>query len=86
MMIEQGKKYYFIVHAYYHYIAEVATINGKKSIISGRCVQVHSCRRSWTQLFKDGASDDTQFDELPNGTPIDNWIMAIPWHHNVPKK
>ncbi len=86
-MIEVGKSYYVIVHSYYHCLVTVASIQSKREFTTSHCVLVHSCSRSWTEFFRDGCKNDTQFDVLPKGTCIDGWILPpIPWKHSIPEK
>ncbi len=83
--MEVGKKYYIISHAYWHFVGEVVKIVGPKSVELRNVCQVHSCRRNFTDFFKTGFSNDTQFDVWPNGTTI-GVINYAPWEHQIPTK
>lgn len=84
--MEEGKKYYIIAHAYYHYVGEVAKVIGPKTVELRNVVQIHSCRRTWTKFFQDGFQDDTSFDKLPDGTTVTAAISYFPWPHISPIK
>ena len=84
-MIEVGKCYYFICHAYHHFLGEVVEITGKKECIIKNVRKIHSCSRNWTKFFKEGAKEDTKFDTLPDGVEISGWCTAIPWNHKIPQ-
>lgn len=83
-MIEVGKRYYFVVHAYHHFLGEVAEITGKKECVLRNVVRVQSCQRGWTEFFRDGCCDDTNYTAWPDGTEVDNWMVAVPWPHAIP--
>lgn len=80
----KGDKYYFVNHAYHHYIGEVIEILGVKHCKLINVVKIHSCRRNWTQFFADGMRDDTQYDVIPDGHEINGYINLTPWHHDIP--
>lgn len=84
-MLEVGKKYYIIAHAYHHYLAEVVEVTPRQLKL-GKCAKIHSCKRSWTEFFRDGAKDDTNFDTLPEGKILNSWLDAQPWPHAIPRK
>lgn len=77
-----GGKYYVITHAYYHYLVETREVN-PRGIVTGRCVQIHSCGRGWTAFFADGCGTDTRYDILPEGGGLTvlNWW---PWKNEIP--
>ena len=82
-----GDKFYFYVHAYHHVVGEVAEFLGPKTAVLKNPVWVYSCRRGWTEFFKDGIrKDDTVFHHLPDGTEVSGWFMACPWNHPIPKR
>lgn len=83
-MIEVGKKYYFIVHAYFHYLGEVMEVISSRRVKIRNVIQVHSCARNWTQFFADGCKDDTQYDVLPDGVEFDYSLPVTPWPHEIP--
>jgi hypothetical protein len=55
-MMEPGKFYYIISHAYYHYLAEVVEVEPMR-VVCGRCFQVHGDGRSWTKFFRRRANE-----------------------------
>jgi hypothetical protein len=82
--MQVGEKYYFMVHAYHHFIAEVLEVLGPKRIKAGRCVRVQSCGRDWTEFFKEGIKkEDTKYTVWPSGK-IFEFFDATPWHHDIP--
>lgn len=83
--MEVGTKWYIISHAYYHYVGEIARVIGPKTVELRNVCQVHSCRRNWTEFFRDGFERDTQFDVMPDGIQVPI-ITAIPWNHDIPTK
>ena len=83
-MIEVGKKYYFMCHAYHHFIGEVVKITGKKEAVLKNVIRVYSCSRGWTEFFRDGAANDTVFTEWPDGTSLNDWFAVTPWNHPIP--
>lgn len=88
-MVEVGKSYYFMEHAYHHYIGRVVAITGKREVdIEGDgpgkpVVKVHSCKRGWTEFFRDGMKKDTSYDLLPGPKSI-TYFDATPWNHEIP--
>lgn len=83
--MQVGQKYYIIAHAYYHYVGEVASVIGPKTVELRNVCQVHSCRRNWTDFFANGFANDTQFDVWPDGLTVQA-ISFAPWHHEIPTK
>ena len=84
-MFEVGKTYYIIAHSYYHYIGTVAAI-WPHGVTIDNGVQVHSCQRSWTLFFRDGAKYDTRCDRVPDGTFVPTGSMPFyPWKHAIPE-
>jgi hypothetical protein len=79
-----GETYYFVQHAYYHFLAEVAEILGPKHVRVTRCVRVHSCRRDFTSFFRDGVGTDTAYTHWTD-TELSGWICAALWHHPIPE-
>ncbi len=83
-MVEVGKTYYFIGHAYYHYVGTVTEANPREVTLKN-VVQVHSCdHRSWTEFFRDGFKDGTRYDVVPDGTVVPLGLPYYPWAHKVP--
>lgn len=83
MSIEVGKRYYFVAHAYFHYVGTVTEVLGIRRVALADVVQVHSCGRSWTDFFKDGFKADTRYDVI--GTVPDlTYLWAIAWAHKIP--
>jgi hypothetical protein len=84
-MIEPGKRYYFLLHAYHHFLGEVAEVTGRRSCVLRDVRRVQSCRRGWTAFFRDGAGADTDVSAWPDGTEIEGWLAAAPWPHPIPE-
>ena len=84
-MVETGKRYYFFVHAYHHFLGEVVEVIGRKEVVLRNVVRVHSCKRGWRDFFRDGCKDDTIYAAFPDGTSVSGWMVAVPWLHEIPK-
>ena len=84
-MLEIGGKYYFLVHAYYHYLAEVVAIHGVRRCSVKNLVQVHSCGRGWSAFFKDGCKNDTKLDHI-GSSPDFSYQIAFDWPHAIPER
>lgn len=82
--VQVGKRYYFIIHAYHHVIADVVEITGKREVVTGPNYWIYSCKRDWTLFFKDGAKEDTVFRIFPPGEF--EYIAAFVWEHDFPSK
>ena len=85
-MIEIGKTYYFVCHAYYHWVGTVVKITGKKECIVNNCVRVHACGRDFSGFFADGFGDDTTYTVWPDGTSVSDWFCVAPFEHRVPRR
>lgn len=84
-MAKVGERYYFIAHAYHHYIGEVVEVLGKNHFVLRNVVKVHSCGRSWTEFFRDGLKNDTKFDVMPDGKELIGVFDITPWPHEIPR-
>lgn len=84
-MIEVGQTYYFIAHAYWHYVGEVTEILGVRRVACKRVVQVHSCGRPWTRFFAEGFATDTKHDFIGEAADL-SYIVAFAWPHPIPEK
>lgn len=84
-MVEVGKRYYFIAHAYYHLIGEVTEVLGVRRVALKDVIQVHSCPRNWTQFFAEGCKGDTRFDVIGE-TAETSFLLAHVWKHGIPTK
>lgn len=82
-MIEAGKRYYIMVHAYHHYIVDVVEVYAPMRAKFGRREKVHSCRRGWELFFKEGAKGDTEFMIFPEGGEA-TFFDFSPWNHDFP--
>ena len=80
-----GEKYYIMAHAYHHVCGEVAELLGPRSVVLKDAVLVHSCGRSWSEFFRDGFKDDTQYDPIPDGAEVTGTFLAVPFAHPVPQ-
>jgi hypothetical protein len=78
-----GGVYYFIVHAYHHFIAEVVEITGRREVVVGPQAWIYSCRRDWTKFFRDGALKDTTSRTFPPGQY--EYLAAFRWKHPIPE-
>lgn len=83
--MEVGKRYYFIVHAYHHFIGEVVEILGTNRVVVNDVIRVQSCQRGWTEFFEEGVKNDTVFTHWPDGKEL-IYITADPWHHEIPER
>ena len=83
--MQVGEKYYFIVHAYHHFIGEVVEILGTQRVKVINCIRVQSCGRGWTEFFEDGCKNDTTYTHWPDGKEF-TYIDATPWNHPIPKR
>ncbi len=83
--MREGELWYVVVHAYYHFLIEVAEAN-PSSVKCKRCVQVHSCGRGWTSFFADGCKSDTRMDHWPEGTILEAPFIKSPWPHEIPRR
>ena len=76
--MEEGKRYYVIAHAYFHYVGEVVRVIGPKTVELRNVCQVHSCGRNWTEFFRGGIGEDTKYDVWPDGLVV-SAIAFLPW-------
>lgn len=84
--MQVGESYYFVEHAYYHYLGIVREITGPMSAVIDNVVRVHSCNRDFTAFFRDGIrKDDTVFTVWPDGHETGSCINITPWKHSIPK-
>lgn len=84
-MIEVGKSYYIISHAYHHFLGEVTEVTPRHVTLKN-CVCVYSCRRGWGAFFAEGLKDDTVCERFPDGHSCDYKISYTPWEHpTLPK-
>lgn len=83
MAVEEGKRYYFMIHAYHHVIAEVVAITGKREADVKNVIRIQSCRRGWTEFFRDGLGNDTTYTHFSDGSIT--WFDAFEWNHSIPE-
>ena len=83
-MIELGKSYYFLTHAYHHFLGTVTEVTGRKECVLSNVRRIQSCTRNWTRFFANGARKDTNFTTWPDGTEITGWFVCAPWKHPIP--
>lgn len=85
-MIEIGKSYYFIAHAYHHYVGKVIDASPRWAKVNN-CVKIMSDSRGWEAFFREGIQPGaTNLQHCPDGTLIPIGNMPIhPWHHPIPK-
>lgn len=84
MSIQVGHRYYFIVHAYHHFLGEVVEVTGKKSCSLRLASKIHSCGRGWEEFFRDGCKSDTRHDFIGDVEEIDGWMFVKEWTHKLP--
>jgi len=84
-MPEVGKRYYFITHAYYHFLGEVMEVLSGKRVKIKDARQIISCERGWTAFFADGCKNDTRFEVWPDGTELEYTLPLAPWNHDIPE-
>lgn len=84
--IRPGDKLYIIAHAYWHYLAEVVEV-GPRGLYCRNIRQIHSCKRGWTEFFRDGAKKDTTYFVFPDGwLPIGLMPGPFRWEHPIPEE
>ena len=85
--MQPGKVYYFIVHAYHHFIARLDEITGPQKGRVSHVYKIHSSTRGWTEFFEEGAgkagSGTTNFMKFPPGEIT--WMAAFDWNHPYPE-
>lgn len=79
-----GDRFYFMTHAYHHFLAEVVEVMGPTRVRVTSVIRVQSCRRGWTEFFRDGCKQDTFYTEFPDGE-INGWFAKWDWRHPIPK-
>lgn len=85
--MEVGKKYYFMAHAYHHFIGEVVEITGPKSAILKNVIRVQSASgTSWTEFFKEGITENCVYTIWPDGQEVGPCFSITPWNHPIPRK
>ena len=85
-MIEVGKKYFFLAHAYHHYIGEVVEVSPRWAKVKN-CVKVMGDSRGWEKALFGGYSREMSIQHCPDGTLIPIGTMPIhPWNHEIPKR
>lgn len=85
-VLEIGKAYYLVAHAYYHFIGIVTEVYGPNRVKLGRCVRVLASTygRDWQKFFEAGCHrPETEYSVLPEGKVV-IFFDATPWHHEVP--
>ena len=80
--VEAGKRFYLIIHAYHHLLCEIVEMLGPQRARITNVRWVYSCRRGWSEFFKDGCNDDTVLRKFPDGEV--SWIAAFEWEHEIP--
>lgn len=84
MQLVEGKAYYVVAHAYYHFIGVVVKVM-PRSVVMRSVVQVHSCSRGWSRFFAEGFGEDVRWDSWPDGTELPIGSMPVaPWNHELP--
>ena len=85
-MLKVGSAYYFIAHAYHHYIGTVAEVSPRWAKLVN-CVKVMGDSRGWEKLLFRGFGKETSYQHVPDGTLVPLGAMpAHPFDHDVPKR
>ena len=86
-MVEVGRSYYFLTHAYWHFLGTVRAVLGKRHVVVDNVVFIYSSKKNWTDFFKSGigTGDTTTYRLFPDGSEI-TYIDAFPWAHKIPTK
>ena len=86
-MVEVGKTYYLILHAYHHVIAKVKVITGKREADLEFVTWVYRSQRNWTQFFAEGIGEEgvTTYHRFPNAHGT-TWIGCFDWPHPNPSE
>jgi hypothetical protein len=82
MPVTPGKKYFFITHAYYHFVAKVVQITGKREADIENVVRVQPTNRDWEDFFKNGFREPNEYKKFPDGGIT--WIDYFEWNHPIP--
>lgn len=80
--MEVGKRYYFITHAYFHYLGEIVEIIGRRQVKITNVIAVHRCQRGWSEFFAEGCKKDTTYDVLSDGEI--EVLNCFEWAHPIP--
>jgi hypothetical protein len=83
-MAAPGDKLYVVAHAYHHYLIEVVEVLGPRRVRAKNVVKIHSCRRGWTDFFKDGCGSDTEMMFFPDSNNFE-YLFEFNWNHAIPK-
>jgi hypothetical protein len=85
MAIEVGKRCYAKIHAYRHYVFEVAAVLGQRHVEAVNVVRVQSSPRRWTEFFRDGFGPGDVYEHFPNGE-LSGWFAIFEWDHEIPRR
>lgn len=84
MPVVPGKTYYFITHAYYHIVAEVVEVTGKREADIRRVVRIQPTNNDWSDFFVNGFTEENQYKFFPDGGIT--WINYFEWNHPIPER
>ena len=85
-MVEVGKKYYFLSHAYHHYLGEVVEVSPRWVKVKN-CCKVLTDPRGWEACLFEGYKPGMRIQFVPDGTLLPVGHMPIhPWNHELPKR
>jgi hypothetical protein len=84
MAVKVGERYYFIAHAYFHYLGTVSEVLGVRRVALRDAIQVHSHSGNWTEFFRRGITTGTKYDVIGD-IPDVGYIAAIAWKHELPE-
>jgi hypothetical protein len=82
-MNDDEKSYYVILHVYHHFLV-VGELLSPSRIRCSRVVRVNSCKRGWTDFFRNGCKDDTTMMEFPPGN-LNDFMGIFNWDHPIPE-
>lgn len=81
--LQTNKPYYFMCHAYHHFVGVLKKTNGKRMGYVTKLVRIQSCKRGWDKFFEEGMMSDTKYARFPDGELT--WFAAFEWNHPLPE-
>ncbi len=80
---EVGRRYYFIIHAYHHIVADVVKILGTRHVLVKNCHWIYRSELGWDEFFKQGfTKENTTYREFPDGDFV--YIAKFEFDHKFP--
>lgn len=81
-IVQVGKRYYVVIHAYHHIIGTLQTITGKREGDFVDVVWVYKSDQHWDDFFEKPDWSRTTYRLWPNGNT--SWIAAFEFPHDIP--